>query len=85
VHNEFVTLSVRWLGKLKQQEGIVLISFFLSSSLLEGKSISLLKFLLLFRCVFDAMLMVKVNLGFHKLFGIKYIFFRCLVIVFIWI
>jgi hypothetical protein len=35
---------------------------------------SLLMFLLLFRCVFKAMLMVKVNLGFHKLFGIKYIF-----------
>jgi hypothetical protein len=30
--------------------------------------------LLLFRCVFEAMLMVKVNLGFHKLFGIKYMF-----------
>jgi hypothetical protein len=28
---------------------------------------SLLKFfLLLFRCVFEAMLMVKVNIGFHK-------------------
>jgi hypothetical protein len=31
----------------------------------------LLKFLLLFRCVFEAMLMVKVNLGFHKLFWHK--------------
>jgi hypothetical protein len=28
----------------------------------------------LFRCVFEAMLMVKVNLWFHKLFGIKYMF-----------
>jgi hypothetical protein len=35
---------------------------------------SLLNFLLLFRCVFEAMLMVKVNLGFHKLFCIKYMF-----------
>jgi hypothetical protein len=47
---------------------------FLAGSLLEGKSMSILKFLLLFRCVFEAMLMVKVNLGFHKLFGIKYMF-----------
>jgi hypothetical protein len=29
---------------------------------------------LLLRCVFEAMLMVKVNLGFHKPFGIKYMF-----------
>jgi hypothetical protein len=35
---------------------------------------SMPKFFLLFRCVFDAMLMVKFNLGFHKLFGIKYMF-----------
>jgi hypothetical protein len=54
--------------------GEVLISFFLWGSLLEGKSMSLLKFLLLFRCVFEAMLMVKVNLRFYKLFGIKYMF-----------
>jgi hypothetical protein len=34
---------------------------------LEGKSMSLLlSFLLLFRCVFEAMFKVKVNLGFHK-------------------
>jgi hypothetical protein len=26
----------------------------------------------LFMCLFEAMLMVKVNLGFHKLFGINY-------------
>jgi hypothetical protein len=35
---------------------------------------SLLKLFLLFRCVFEAMLMVKVNLGFHKLCGIKCMF-----------
>jgi hypothetical protein len=34
----------------------------------------LLKFFLLFRCLFEAMLMVKVNLGFHKLFGVNYMF-----------
>jgi hypothetical protein len=34
---------------------------------------SLLKFFL-FRCVFEAVLMVKVNLVFHKLFGTKYMF-----------
>jgi hypothetical protein len=74
VYYEFVTLSVHWPGKIKKQGGEVLISFFLLGSLLEGKSMSVLKFLLLFRCVFEAMLMVKVNLGFHKLFGIKYKF-----------
>jgi hypothetical protein len=51
-----------------------LISFFLQSIHLEGKSMSLLKFLLLSRCVFEAMLMVKFDLGFCKLFGIKYMF-----------
>jgi hypothetical protein len=35
---------------------------------------SLLKFLLLFRSVFEATFMVKVNIGFHKFFGIKYMF-----------
>jgi hypothetical protein len=35
---------------------------------------SLFKFFLLFRCVFEAILMVKVNLRFHKIFGIKYMF-----------
>jgi hypothetical protein len=35
---------------------------------------SLLKFFLLFWCVFEAILVVKVNLVFHKLFGIKYMF-----------
>jgi hypothetical protein len=70
VHSEFVTL---WPGKIETQGGKVLISFFFQGSLLEGKSMSLFKFLLLlFRCVFEAMLMVKVNLRFHKLFGVKY-------------
>jgi hypothetical protein len=73
VHSEFTTLSVRWPRKIEKQGGKVLISFFLQGSLLEGKSMSLLKFFL-FRCVFKAMLMVKVNLGSHKLFGIKYMF-----------
>jgi hypothetical protein len=36
-----------------------LISFFLNGLFLEGKSMSLLKFLLLFRCVFEAMFKVK--------------------------
>jgi hypothetical protein len=35
---------------------------------------SLPKFLLLLKCVFEALLVVKVNLGVHKLFGIKYMF-----------
>jgi hypothetical protein len=43
-----------------------LISFFLNALFLESKSMSLLKFFLLFRCVFEAMFKVKVNLGFHK-------------------
>jgi hypothetical protein len=50
---------------------MTLISFFLESLILEGKLILLLKFLLLFRCVFEAIFKVKVNLGFHKLFCIK--------------
>jgi hypothetical protein len=45
---------------------ILLKLFFLKGLLLEGKSMSLLKFLLLFRCVFEAIFKVKVNLGFHK-------------------
>jgi hypothetical protein len=78
-------LSVRWPGKIEKQGGKVFISFFLQGSLLEGKSISLPKFFL-FRCVFEAMLMVKVNLGLHKLFWHKvHVCFRCLVIVFVWI
>jgi hypothetical protein len=43
-----------------------LISFFLNGLFLEGKCISLLKFLLLFMCSFEAILRSKVNLGFHK-------------------
>jgi hypothetical protein len=74
VHNEFITLSIQWLGKIKKYGGKVLTSFFLQGSLLQGKFFFLLKFFLLFRCVFEAMLMAKVNLEFHKLFGIKYIF-----------
>jgi hypothetical protein len=69
-----MTLSIRWPGKIEKQGENVFISFFLQVSHLEGKSMLLLKFLLLFRCVFEAMLMVKVNLGFHELFGIKYMF-----------
>jgi hypothetical protein len=74
VHSEFVTLSVRWLGKIEKRGGKVLISFFLEGLLLEGKSMLLLKFLLLFRCDFEAMFKVKVNLGVYKLFYIKYMF-----------
>jgi hypothetical protein len=43
-------------------EGRVLISFFLNGLFLEGKSMSLLKFFLLFRCIFEAMFKVKDNL-----------------------
>jgi hypothetical protein len=51
---------------LKRGEGRVLISFFLNGLFLEGKSMSLLKFFWLFRCVFEVMFKVKDNLGFHK-------------------
>jgi hypothetical protein len=44
VHSEFATLSVWWPGKIENQEGKVLISFFMQGSFLEGKSMSLLKF-----------------------------------------
>jgi hypothetical protein len=44
VHSEFVTLSVQWPGNIEKQGGKVLISFFLQGSVLEGKSMSLLKF-----------------------------------------
>jgi hypothetical protein len=74
VHSVFVTLSVWRPEKIEKQWEKVLISFFLQGSLLEDKSMLLLKFMLLFRCVFEAMLMVKVNLVFHKLFYIKYMF-----------
>jgi hypothetical protein len=74
VHSVFVTLSVWRPEKIEKQGEKVLISFFLQGSLLEDKSMLLLKFMLLFRCVFEAMLMVKVNLVFHKLFYIKYMF-----------
>jgi hypothetical protein len=45
--------------KLKGEGGRGLISFFLNGLFLEDKSMSLLKFLLLFRCVFEAMFKVK--------------------------
>jgi hypothetical protein len=46
--------------KLKGR-GWGLISFFLNGLFLEGKSMSLLKFLLLFKCVFEAMFKVKIS------------------------
>jgi hypothetical protein len=52
-----------------KKEGEVLISFFLEGLLIEGKSMSLLKYFLLFSCVFEAIFKVKVNLGFYKLFS----------------
>jgi hypothetical protein len=51
---------------MKEGERFVLITFFLTHLFLENKSMSLVKFLLLFRCVFEAIFRVKVNLGFHK-------------------
>jgi hypothetical protein len=45
--------------KIEKREGFNFI-------FLEGKSMSLLKFFLLFGCVFEAMFKIKVNLGFHK-------------------
>jgi hypothetical protein len=68
VHSEFLTLFVLLPGKTEKR-GKVLILFFLKSSLLESKFMSLLKFFFLFRCVFEAMLMVKVNLGFINFFA----------------
>jgi hypothetical protein len=50
-------LFVRWQGKIQRGGG--LISFFLNGLFLEGKSMSLLKIFLLFRCVFEAMFKVK--------------------------
>jgi hypothetical protein len=50
-------MSVWWPGKIERGGG--LISFFLNGLFLEGKFMSLLKFLLLFRCVFEAMFNVK--------------------------
>jgi hypothetical protein len=52
-------MSVWWPGKIEKQGGNVLILFFLNGLFLEGKCILLLKFLLLFRCVFEAMFKVK--------------------------
>jgi hypothetical protein len=65
----FATLYVWWPGKIeKRRGGEVLIPFFLEDLILEGKSMPLLKFFLLFRCVFEAIVNVKVNLGFNKHF-----------------
>jgi hypothetical protein len=50
-------LSVRWPGKIERGGG--LISFFLNGLFVEGKFMSLIKFLLLFRCVFEAMYKIK--------------------------
>jgi hypothetical protein len=61
-------LSVWWPGKIEKRRGEVLIPFFLEDLILEGKSMSLLKFFLLFRCVFEVIVNVKVNLGFNKHF-----------------
>jgi hypothetical protein len=44
-HSEFTTLSIWWQRKIEKQGGEVLISFFLQGTLLEGKSMPLLKFL----------------------------------------
>jgi hypothetical protein len=59
-------LFVRWPGKIEKRGGKVLISLFLEGLLLEGKSMSMLKFFLLFRRVFEGMFKVKDNLGFHQ-------------------
>jgi hypothetical protein len=50
-------LSVRWPGKIERGGG--LISFFLNGLFVEGKFMSLIKFFLLFRCVFEAMYKIK--------------------------
>jgi hypothetical protein len=51
-------LSVRW-KKLKKQGGCF--DFIFLGLTLESKSMSLLKFLLLFRCVFEAIFKIKVS------------------------
>jgi hypothetical protein len=52
-------MSVWWPEKIEKQGGKVLILFFLNGLFLEGKCISLLKYFLLFRCVFEALFKVK--------------------------
>ncbi len=61
-----MTLSVRWIEKIETQGGEVLILFFLEDSLLEGKSISLLKFCCCLGVYLKVCLGSKVNLGFCK-------------------
>jgi hypothetical protein len=67
-HIDIQVSNVLYGGQeILKKRGNVLISFFLEGLLLEGKFMLLLKFIfLLFRCVFEAMFMVKFNLGFHK-------------------
>jgi hypothetical protein len=50
-------MSVQWPRQIEKGGG--LISFFLNGLFLGCKSMSLFKFLLLFRCVFEAMFNVK--------------------------
>jgi hypothetical protein len=70
VHSEFVSLSVRWSGKIEKGGG-ELISFFLEDLLLEGKSMSLLKILLLFRCVCEAIVdVLYAALQAHKIINV---------------
>jgi hypothetical protein len=49
-------------GGHEKLKGVEVILFFLNGLFLLGKSMSLVKFLLLFRCVFEGIFMVKVNL-----------------------
>jgi hypothetical protein len=55
-----VTTVVRTMAIKIGKRGEVLISFFLGLTL-EGKSMTLLNFLLLFRCVFVAIFKIKVS------------------------
>jgi hypothetical protein len=76
VHSEFAILSVQWLRKFEKQGGgfdFIFLACFTSRSfdMLQGGVF------LLFRCVFEAMLMVKINLGFINFFCIKYMFISC--------
>jgi hypothetical protein len=56
-------MSVQWLGKIEW--GWDLISFFMNSLFIEGKSLSLLNFFCL-GVYLKLCLRSKVNLGFHK-------------------
>jgi hypothetical protein len=68
-----MTFFVRWPGKIEKQGGKVLISFFCRVHLYKVNPCRCLSFFVV-SCLFEAMLMVKVNPGFHKLFGINYMF-----------